>query len=84
VDEGAATIQSVSESNTRCLDAGIHDNPYTEYSVEELTLLYEELKAVLANKITLVHNMKARKGDQDRCDRPPPYWAWGAAWARVH
>ena len=66
LDEGAATIQSITESNARCLEAGVHDNPYTEYSVEELALLYEELKAVLTNKIQLVHNMIARKAEKDR------------------
>ena len=66
LEDGVATIQSITDSNARCLDAGIHDNPYTEYSVEELSLLYEELKAVLNNKVQLVQNMIARKLEKDR------------------
>ena len=57
-------MQSIAESNARCLQAGIHDNPYTAYSVEELSMLFDELKAVLSNKIDLINNMIVRKGEK--------------------
>jgi len=48
------------------VEAGIHDNPYTEYSVEELTLLYDEAKTVLKNKREFVDNLLARQREKER------------------
>jgi len=66
LEDSVTTIQGISETNARCQAAGIYDNPYTEYTVEELALLYEELKAVLASKIQLTQNMIASKAERDR------------------
>jgi hypothetical protein len=69
--DGTRQLAGLAEANSRLVDAGIHDNMYTEFTVDELTLLYGEAQAVLQNKRQLVDNLLARKREKERCVPPP-------------
>lgn len=63
---GPAKLEELQDANGRLSQAGILDNSYTEFTVEELSLLYDEALAVLANKRQLVDNLLARKREKER------------------